>query len=294
MVKKKGQNIKGQRGQAFILVLIVLALGPLLVVPTLQSTYTGLTEAEISEEQLLKEYAADAAVEYSLWQLGYNVDNITGQLGLDNPSSNTTITVNGIEIPIVTEISASPQSDGDSFTVPSTQSGIHIASALEILPPSWGGSGQKVYVPHIVYICNYGTAATHLKSLFQQLDPSLTYVEGSYEGPDADLTKANVDDHWELLFDFTEPLPKINAQEVIVVTFTTWGKKKMGEDTFSGSGWVSYAAFQEEVVECYSGESGLASFGLYDITVNIGGYTVLVNVGITEEGEIVVRSWQLQ
>lgn len=41
----------------------------------------------------------------------------------------------------------------------------------------------------------------------------------------------------------------------------------------------------------YSGESGLASFGLYDVTVTIGSYTVLVNVGITEEGEIVLRSW---
>jgi len=68
----------------------------------------------------------------------------------------------------------------------------------------------------------------------------------------------------------------------------------MGEDTFTGSGWVEYAAFQEDEVECYDGQSGLASFGPYDITVNIGGYTILVNMGITEEGEVVVRSWQLQ
>ncbi|GAI01234.1 unnamed protein product, partial [marine sediment metagenome] len=40
--------------------------------------------------------------------------------------------------------------------------------------------------------------------------------------------------------------------------------------------------------------SGPASFGLYDITVSIGGYAVLVNVGITEEGELVIRSWQIQ
>ena len=39
--------------------------------------------------------------------------------------------------------------------------------------------------------------------------------------------------------------------------------------------------------------TGLASFGLYDITVTCGGVTYLVNVGITETGEIIIRSWQV-
>jgi len=45
-------------------------------------------------------------------------------------------------------------------------------------------------------------------------------VSGSYDGPSANLTKTNVDDHWELYFDFTQPLPKLKAQEIMVVTFT--------------------------------------------------------------------------
>ncbi len=65
----------------------------------------------------------------------------------------------------------------------------------------------------------------------------------------------------------------------------------MGELTYSGSGWVGYAGFEEDEAVSYSGESGLASFGPYDVTVTVGSYTVLVNVGITEEGEIVLRSW---
>ena len=108
------------------------------------------------------------------------------------------------------------------------------------------------------------------------------------------MRKTYVNDYWELHFDFREPLPKLNAQEMMFISFTTWTSKNIGENTYSGSGWVSYAAFQEEEVECYSGESGPASFGLYDITVTIGSHTLLVNVGITEEGEIVVRSWQVQ
>ena len=58
----------------------------------------------------------------------------------------------------------------------------------------------------------------------------------------------------------------------------------MGEHSYQGSGYVTYAGFEEEGV-LYSGGSGIASFGLYDITVTVGSYTYLVNVGITEEGE---------
>jgi len=293
-VNRKLAGINGQRGQALILVLIALAVGSLLITPTLNYVSTGLLETRVSERLLLEQYAADAAVEYSLWQLQHNVDNITDQLNPDNPSSNSSITVNGIDIPITTEISYSPQSDNGSFTIPASESGIHLAVAQEIIPTCWSGAGRKNFLAHVVYIFNHGTSAIHLKALFQQLDPELKYVQGSYDGPSANLTKSCVDDHWELYFEFTHPLPKLNAQEMMTITFATWAKKDMGEHTFSGDGWVSYSAFQEEAVECFSGESGAASFGLYDITVTIGSYTLLVNVGITEEGEIVMRSWQVQ
>jgi len=296
MVSSKLESMKRQRGTALIMVLLVLALGSLLITPMLNYVSTGLTGVRVTEEFLLRQYAADAAVEYSLWQLNYNVDGLTEGLDLENPSDNTTITVNGIEVPIITEISMSPDSDNGTFTVLGTESGIHVAAALTILPPAWCGTGQKEYVTHLVYIYNYGTAATHLKAAFQQLDPDLMYVEGSYEGPSATLTKTNAGDHWELYFDFTEPLPKLNSEDIILISFITWTRKNMtmGEHTFSGSGHVTYAAFQEEEVASYSGESGLGAVGLYDITVSIGGYTVLVNVGITEEGELVMRSWQIQ
>jgi len=276
------------------MVLLVLALGSLLITPMLNYVSTGLTGVRISEDLLFRQYAADAAVEYSLWQLKYNVDGLTEGLDPENPSSNTTITVNGIEVPIITEISMSPDSENGTFTVLATESGIHVGAALTILPSVWCGSGQKEYVTHLVYIYNYGTSAAHLKSVLQQLDPSLMYVEGSYEGPSATLTKTNVGDHWELYFDFTQPLPKLNSEDIMLISFIAWTRKNMGEHEFSGSGQVTYAAFNTDEVASYSGESGLGAVGLYDITVNVGGYTVLVNVGITEEGELIIRSWQIQ
>ena len=284
-----------QRGAALILVLISLAAGSLLVVPTLDYVYTGLQETRIADRLLLEQYSADAAIEYGLWQLENNVDNITDEFSLDNPEVSTNITVNGEEVLLDIEISTSPVSDNGSFTIPPTQSGIHLAVGLDILPPVWTKSGNKAYIPHFVYVYNCGTSAVHLKSVFQRLDPRFNYVPGSYDGPEANETKQPVGDHWELTWEFDEPLPKLNADDWLVIAFTTWTiAGDAGEETYDGSGWVEYAGFQEDEKEAYDGDSGPASIGLFDLTVNIGGYTVKVNAGVTESGEIVIRSWQVE
>lgn len=287
-------SVNRQRGAGLILVLIALAVGSMLITPTLNYVYTGLHETPIREKLLLEQYTADAAIEYALWQLEYNVDDITDLLSIDNPSSSSAITVNGMEVSLTTEISESPQSDSGAFTVPSSQSGIHLAVALDIRPPVWSKAGNKLYLTHMVYIFNYGTSAVHLKSMFQQLEPGLTYLQQSYEGPNADLTKTHAGDHWELSFDFKQPLPKVEAQEWMVISFTTWTLDDMGEQIYSGNGWVEYAAFQEDGVEVYAGDSGPSSVGLYDLTVSVGSYTLLVNAGVTEDGEVVIRSWQVE
>jgi len=141
--------MKKQRGQALILVLISLAVGALLIIPTLQYVNTGLLETRISEKRLLEQYAADAAVEYSLWQLKCG---LADQLDPDNPSSSTSITVNDVEVPVTTEISQSPEGDTGPFPVLPSESGIHLAAALEIIPPTWSESGQEAYFTHLVYI----------------------------------------------------------------------------------------------------------------------------------------------
>ncbi len=63
--------MRKQAGQAFILVLIVLAIGAVLVVPSLRLTGTALMNTPIVERQIKGLYAADAAQEYILWKLAY-------------------------------------------------------------------------------------------------------------------------------------------------------------------------------------------------------------------------------
>ena len=287
-------KMRKQKGMALALTLMALAVGSLLIIPTLNFVYSGTINTRIAEEYTLEQYTAEAAAEFALWQLKYNVDDITDLLDMDNPSHEDSVVINGIEIPIITEVSFSPESDDGSFTTPGTTSGIHIAAALEIRPSSWCKAGQKNYLTHIVYIYNYGTSAVHLKGLFQRFDPALKYVQDSYDGPSASVTKSLVGECWEISCDFDNPLPTLHSGEIMTITFITWAKKDMGDHVFNSEGWVSYAAFQEEEVECFSGESGVASFGLYDICTTVGSQTLLINVGVTEEGELVIRSYQFQ
>jgi len=65
--------MRKQAGQAFILVLIVLAIGAVLVVPSLRLTGTALMGSPIVERQIKGLYAADAAQEYILWKLLYDI-----------------------------------------------------------------------------------------------------------------------------------------------------------------------------------------------------------------------------
>ena len=66
----RGINTLGrQRGQAFVLVLILLALGSLVIVPALNLSFTGLQSRQAQQARLMEYYAADGAQEYSVWRL---------------------------------------------------------------------------------------------------------------------------------------------------------------------------------------------------------------------------------
>lgn len=295
-INSDGVKRNRQRGGALILVLIALSVGSLIIVPTLDYVYTGLKRVPISERLLMEQYSADAAIEYGLWQLAYDADNITDDLNPDNPSSNSTITINDIDVPIITEITQSPLGEDWPFPVPESQSGIHLSSVLDIQSPYWSDDGQIVYFPHVVYMYNDGDSSLHPNSLIQHLDPRFEYVEGSYDGFPADLTETYVDDHWELYFDLQPPLPKLEAGEATFVSFLTSTDYEISDnETFISSGQVGYAAFEAEEGEIFYGEYSFSTVGYYyDLTVDAGSCTMLVSVGITETGEVVILSWQVE
>jgi len=95
-----------ERGQALILVLILLAVGSLMIVPFLQLTHTVLKGRMMYAQFIKEDYAVDAAIEYSLWRLNWESgfadnmtvgDNATFEVTLNGVTANITITMHTIE-----------------------------------------------------------------------------------------------------------------------------------------------------------------------------------------------------
>jgi len=62
----------GESGQILVIVLAMMALGSLLVIPTLNLASTSLEYHQVIEKNTLEHYAADSGVEYAICELGNN------------------------------------------------------------------------------------------------------------------------------------------------------------------------------------------------------------------------------
>jgi len=87
---------KGQSGQAFILALILLAIGALVVIPTLTLTTNSLKNSRIIGGRSKSFYAVDAAQEFVMWKLLYT--NYPTTFITDNQSDSFYVDVCGAQV----------------------------------------------------------------------------------------------------------------------------------------------------------------------------------------------------
>jgi hypothetical protein len=64
--------MKDEKGQALILVLLLLLIGSLIVTPTLSFMRTGIQSGRVYEQKDCEIYAADAGVEDAMWRIRYD------------------------------------------------------------------------------------------------------------------------------------------------------------------------------------------------------------------------------
>ncbi len=99
--------MKRERGQALILVLILLTVGTLLIVPYLQMVSTASKSRQIYGESIKDDYAADAAIEYGMWRLKYE-PGFAASLPVGVESEPFYITLNGVEASTTVRAEAPP------------------------------------------------------------------------------------------------------------------------------------------------------------------------------------------
>jgi hypothetical protein len=89
---------KKEIGQTLVLVLILLAIGSLLVVPTMRLTSTSSLSSQVVDRHTKSLYACDAAQEYVLWKLTY--DGFGSEFGDDGDTVEFNIDVCDVPVDI--------------------------------------------------------------------------------------------------------------------------------------------------------------------------------------------------
>ncbi len=109
-----GKSVRGEEGQAFILVLILLLVGSLIIAPLLAYMGTGVVTGQVFEKKTAELYAADAGIEDAVWQVKYDhlgtlfpdyspydytTENCTYTLSEQVNDKNVNVTINNVWIP---------------------------------------------------------------------------------------------------------------------------------------------------------------------------------------------------
>lgn len=104
MKRTANKLVRDEKGQAMILVVLLLLVGALIITPLLGFMGTGLMAGQINETKMAEFYAADAGVENGLWELIIaNLDVPEGTPATLTPFTMNALTVNTTIVKIVGE-----------------------------------------------------------------------------------------------------------------------------------------------------------------------------------------------
>ena len=135
--------MRKQAGQALILVLIVLAIGAVLVVPSLRLTSTALMGTPTVERHTKGLYAADAATEYILWKLAY--DNLGQEFTADGQSAHFEFNVCEVPVAVTIVMRATEGAGGITLATDDVIKPTKTVAVEEY--PEWSNPDGSVNVP---------------------------------------------------------------------------------------------------------------------------------------------------
>jgi len=274
--------LHSEKGQALPIVLALLAIGGLVIVPSLDYAATSLNSSRILDEGTKGVYAADAAVEYALWSL-INDETLPTQL----PEN-----INQMEANIQTEDKGECTLYFGELIRP--QPGVHL-DWLDV-EGDMVDEGGGVYRYIITVTWQDGAvSAIKLTEVGARIPVGYTYVSGSADNFTENLSTVGPDEaqdahgayllNWEL----DKPFPEVSENQTVQTqTFYITGTGSQ-EGEYA---WV--VALRQDV-----GEIGEITGTQYKITATATrpGYSrtiakIVAEVMVTE-GTAYITSWQI-
>lgn len=222
------QIIKGEKGQALPIVLILLGLGGLLIAPSLNYVSTSLNAGQIVEKNVSGLYAADAGVENTLWCLK----------NLISPPTQLPENVNQMQVDIQTEpkgtytlyfgelvgVGEPPQTHYDWVTVDGEMVWEELAEAYK-------------YTITVTWQPQSGQPTIHLEEIGVRLPLGYSYQPGSADSFDNNLStgEPNVSQDWfgvyMLGWEFPPPRPDVSQENPTATqTFYVTGEGELEGD----------------------------------------------------------------
>jgi hypothetical protein len=118
----------GEKGQALVIVMALVAFGGLVISPFLGHAGTGLIGSRIYGEVISQQYSGDAGVEHAIWDLTYG--DLAGQMSTPGESINYQLgeTINGIRPDITVTLT-----DNSTYEVVSVADGETIQAIVQII-----------------------------------------------------------------------------------------------------------------------------------------------------------------
>jgi hypothetical protein len=228
--------MKDEKGQALILVLLLLLIGSLIITPTLSFMRTGIVTGRVYEQKDCEIYAADAGVEDAMWRIrydtmgdllsgvGYNkydfFSNYTYPFNLFINSKNVTVKIQNFWLP--TSISPAPNAT----------TAAQIISDEKLMIMTYPDAAASTYDVKIVYYYQ-GSNDLNIKKIGIWLASGYDYTEYSgscslqgqsfYSAPTISYANGGCAVVWNftsqpLLENF--PTPATGSSSPLVKTFT--------------------------------------------------------------------------
>lgn len=282
--------VRSQRGVALIITLIVLSMGSLLIVPTLQYATTALKTQGFSRNDLWTQYALDAFTQHALWELEYDdqfQDCVAPLDGLADSFLDCVIekgewTLTTQPLPVGTPHTVYSQVNGRDVSVTVTVPGDLVAppEPTPTITPAkclyawvtrdtdltkagdqtWVQVGQPIYYSVHVWNCSSGPAAINLRRIIALLPAGFTYVTGSSVG---DMT---VLDPEVSVCDGAATVPDPDYTYCAAVDNSLLTAWQSATENWGGSGTISIA-LGETKVHTFAATPG--GWGVFHIEVTV-------------------------
>ena len=198
MKRRLIEAVKGEKGQALLVVLILLVLGGLLIAPLISYAATSLNSGRVVEEKIDGLYAADAGIENALWRL-------KNAPPTSYPYSYQLSNINGLSVTVSIEQVTT------LWGVVVGSPGVH-SSWMEVDGSlAFGEFGFYVY---IITVTNKHESVIHVDTIIVKLPPNFEYIPGTTAGSfttDDPEIKGNPASGVTLVWDFQPPRPVIEG-----------------------------------------------------------------------------------